>query len=82
MSKNKEQLEKLYKGKYIELIFMLDKYANLKAGDKGKCIGVDDACNVLMKWNNGSKLSLIPEIDSFKIIETKRMLMLPFFKHN
>lgn len=57
-------------GKRIELIRMEDPYTKLKKGDKGTCVGVDDMNHILMKWDNGSTLSMIPDIDEYKIVES------------
>jgi len=73
MEKNKtEQYRQLYpKGTQIELISMDDDFTNLKQGDKGIIQLVDDIGNVHVNWENGSKLALVPEVDSFKIISNK-----------
>jgi hypothetical protein len=56
-------------GKRIELVRMEDPYTNLKPGDKGTCEGVDDMGHILMKWDNGSSLSIVPEVDEFNVVE-------------
>ena len=33
--------------------------------------GVDDAGHILMKWNNGSDLSLIEGVDEFIVMESE-----------
>lgn len=63
-------LHKKYpKGARIELISMIDKHTTLKTGDRGTVDFIDDAGNIHMKWDAGSSLSLIPGVDSFKVIE-------------
>lgn len=57
------------KGDRIELIYMKDPYTNLKFGDRGTCMGIDDIGNILMNWDSGSSLSLIPKEDRFQKIE-------------
>ena len=71
---NKEELQRLREryrlGIVLELtVEMGDPYRPLPAGLRGKCCGVDDAGQLLMVWNNGSTLSLIPGVDSFRIVE-------------
>lgn len=38
-------------------------------GAKGEVRGVDDAGSILVRWENGSSLSLIPGTDEFEILE-------------
>ena len=47
---------------------MDDPYTKLKPGDRATVLGVDDAGNILCKWDNGSSLSLIYGVDEFRII--------------
>ena len=47
---------------------MEDPYHSLPAGLCGKCLGVDDASQLMMIWSDGSILSLIPGIDRFRIV--------------
>lgn len=54
-------------GTVIELISMDDKQAP-PSGTKGTVIGVDDIGQILVHWENGSSLNLMPWIDKFKII--------------
>lgn len=54
-------------GTVIELISMDDKQAP-PAGTKGTVIGVDDIGQILVHWESGGGLNLIPWIDKFKII--------------
>jgi hypothetical protein len=60
--------EKL-KGKRVVLIFMDDQYTDLTSGDEGTIRGVDDIGNILVTWDKGSTLSLIPNIDKYIIEE-------------
>jgi hypothetical protein len=53
-------------GSRIELISMDDPWTNLKPGDLGTVVGVDDAGQIMMKWDRGSNLSLIPGEDEFR----------------
>lgn len=56
-----------YLGKTVELIFMDDTQAP-PVGTRGKVVFVDDAGQIHVKWDNGSSLALIPEVDKFKIV--------------
>ncbi len=72
---NKKQIEMLRKqypaGTKVELIAMDDKQAP-PVGTIGEVIAVDDIGQLVMKWQNGSGLNLIPGVDSFrKAGETK-----------
>ena len=53
-------------GTRIELIEMDDPYTTLKPGDMGTVVGVDDAGQIMMRWDRGGSLSLIPGEDSFR----------------
>ena len=58
-------------GTRVELIAMDDPYFPPKPGDQGTVQGVDDMGQIMIRWDNGSSLSLIPEIDKFKIVKEK-----------
>ena len=63
-----ERLRKRYPvGTQMELVSMNDKQAP-PAGTVGRVWGVDDAGSILVRWENGSSLSLIREADEFRII--------------
>ncbi len=66
---NKEQIEILRKeypaGTKVELLAMEDKQAP-PVGTIGEVIAVDDIGQLVMKWQNGSGLNLIPGVDSFR----------------
>lgn len=65
---NIKRLKEAYpKGTRLELIEMDDKQAP-PAGTQGTVRGVDDIGSILMKWDNGSSLSLIDGVDKFKRI--------------
>ena len=69
MKNNIEMLKKIYgPGLRVKLISM-DDYQAPKSGTLGTIIGVDDIGNILVKWDNGSSLNLIPGEDKFRIIE-------------
>jgi len=41
----------------------------IESGTLGMVVGVDDAGQIMMKWDNGRTLSLIPGVDSFHTVE-------------
>ena len=59
--------EKFPKNTRLKLISMDDIQAP-PSGTFGIVLGVDDIGMILVKWDNGSTLSLIPEEDKFKIV--------------
>lgn len=40
----------------------------MPTGLQGVCQGVDDAGNILIQWDNGSTLNLIPEADKAHVV--------------
>lgn len=68
--KRVERLKQRYpKGTRICLDSMENDPRPIPSGTKGTVIAVDDAGQVLMKWDNGRSLSLIPGVDSFYTIQ-------------
>ena len=59
-------------GTRVELIEMDDPYCCPKPGDKGTVQGVDDMGQIMMHWDDGSSLSLVPRYDKFKIAREVR----------
>lgn len=59
--------EKFPKNTRLKLISM-DAIQAPPSGTFGTVLGVDDIGMILVKWDNGSTLSLIPEEDKFKIV--------------
>ena len=58
-------LRKMYPvGCKVELHFMDDVQAP-PSGTVGEVIFVDDIGQIHVKWENGSSLALIPDVDSF-----------------
>lgn len=37
-------------------------------GTTGTFVGVDDMCSIMVRWDNGQGLSLVPGVDSFHVI--------------
>lgn len=72
---SREQVEMLRleypPGTRIELFGMEDPYAPVLPGTKGTVKAVDDAGHILMNWDNGRSLSLIPGEDSFRRIPSE-----------
>ena len=66
---SKEQIELIRKeyptGTKVELLAMDDKQAP-PVGTIGEVIAVDDMGHLVMQWQNGSGLNLIPGVDSFR----------------
>lgn len=54
-------------GMRIELIHMDDVQAP-PTGTRGTIEGVDDAGSLMVRWETGSGLNVIPGVDEFKII--------------
>ena len=48
---------------------MNDDPRPIPPGTTGTVVGVDDLCSILVKWDNGRRLSLVPCTDSFHIIK-------------
>lgn len=56
-------------GKRVKLIRMEDPYTTLKKGDEGTITGIDALNQIMVKWDSGSTLSLIPDVDEYEILE-------------
>ena len=69
---NKEYIEQLRKnypiGTKIQLISMRDEKYSVIPGTVGEVTHIDDMGSIHMKWENGSSLAIIPEVDSFKVV--------------
>lgn len=68
-----EQVAKLREeypeGTRVMLLKMDDPYTQLKKGDMGNVLHVDDAGQIHMIWDNGSSLALVPGEDEFMKLE-------------
>lgn len=63
-------LRKKYKpGTKVQLIKMYDYISPVSSGTIGSVDFIDDIGNIHMKWENGSRLSLIAGLDEFRILE-------------
>ncbi|MEG0528176.1 MAG: DUF4314 domain-containing protein, partial [Longicatena sp.] len=62
--------EKYQKGQRVECIDMQDAQAVL-SGTQGTIQFVDDMGTIHVAWDNGKSLGLIPDEDSFKIVQQK-----------
>ena len=75
---NRRKVE-MMKTRYLEgTRICLDRMENdphpIPSGTKGTVIAVDDAGQLLMKWDNGRSLSLIPGEDQFHVIQQEENL--------
>lgn len=70
---NKDTLSRLREqypaGTRIVLLKMDDSQAP-PVGAKGTVAGVDDIGNIMVRWDNGSGLNLVPEVDEYRIVST------------
>ena len=72
--KEVEHLRETYpKGTRIKLNHMADDPHPVPDGTYGVVEGVDDGGQILMRWDNGQSLSLVPDADDFKIAPTPKI---------
>lgn len=65
----KERYMKLYPpGTRVELASLCNEERDMPPGLRGTVIGIDDWPQLLMKWDNGRTLALIPGEDSFRVL--------------
>ena len=68
-----EQLRKQYPvGTKIRLISMRNEKYPILPGTIDEVTHIDDLGSIHMKWQNGSSLAIIPEVDSFKVLEAEK----------
>lgn len=72
---NEDQIKRIKeshpKGTRIKLNHMDDPYHPIPDGTIGTVKRVDDAGQIHVKWDNGRSLALVPEADSFSIVDEK-----------
>ena len=67
-----EQLRKQYPiGTKIQLISMRDEKYPILPGTIGVVTHIDDMGSIHLKWQNGSSLAIIPEVDSFRVVRAE-----------
>lgn len=63
-----EQLRKQYpKGTKLQMITMRNEKYPVPPGTIGEVTHIDDIGNIHVRWQNGSSLAIIPEVDSFRV---------------
>lgn len=60
-----------YIGKRIRLINMPDDPNPIPSGSIGTVEFIDDAFIIHVKWDDGRKLGLVPDVDDYELIENK-----------
>lgn len=64
-----EQLRKQYpKGTKLQMITMRNEKYPILPGTIGEVTHIDDMGSIHMKWQSGSSLAIIPEVDSFRVV--------------
>lgn len=61
-------IDRTLTGRRVELVSTSDPYTDLRAGDKGSVVFVDDVGTVHVKWDAGSSLGLIPGEDRYRLL--------------
>ena len=66
----KKLMERMYPpGTRVELIALCNQERDMPSGLRGTVVGIDDWPQLLMHWDNGRSLSLIPGEAHFKVIQ-------------
>ena len=72
---NQEEIQvikdKYLTGTKIKLIKMYDPFTPPPSNTIGIVDFVDDIGQIHIKWNNGSTLALVPDLDEFEVLEAK-----------
>lgn len=63
----KQLKDKYKKGQRVRLIRM-DYEEPVNSGTLGIIFGIDDLGQIIVEWDCGSELALIPELDEFEIL--------------
>ena len=56
-------------GQKVRLVYTDDSYTELRSGAIGTVFYIDDLNTVMVDWEDGSTLGLIPGIDIYEIID-------------
>jgi len=67
-------------GARVRLIHMDDPYSKLSDGDEGTIDHIDDTGTIHVKWDTGSTLGLIPEVDKYTVLNEMDNRYRPFPK--
>lgn len=54
------------------MITMRNEKYPVPPGTIGEVTHIDDIGNIHVRWQNGSSLALIPEVDSFKVVAAEK----------
>lgn len=68
MKPQKNNMKEDLVGKRVRLDYMPDDPNPIKTGTEGTIIHVDDLGQLVMKWDDGRSLSLIPGVDKYTIL--------------
>lgn len=59
-------------GDRVELVSTTDRHTDLRPGALGTVDVIDDTGTVFVRWDQGSNLGMIPDIDEFRILSSGR----------
>lgn len=66
--KKVERFKRMYPEGVRVIVNHMDDAYGVPSGTCGTVSHVDDIGNIHVDWDNGSRLALIPEVDSFRIV--------------